>query len=55
MGFGSKFKMNLEHFPEVFEKYTRFPKFTLFFSISKKLFNILGISYVRINGKTIWS
>ena len=37
----SKFKINLynEHFPEALNKYTRFPKFILLFSIS----------YVRIN------
>ena len=35
MVFDSKFKINLhhEHFPETLEKYTRFPKFTLLFSI----------------------
>ena len=39
----SKFKIFLyhEHFPETLEKYDRFPKFTLLFSII----------YVRINGK----
>ena len=41
----SKLKINLyyEHFPDTLEKYTRFPKFALLFSIS----------YVRINGKAI--
>ena len=36
MDFGSKFKINLyhDHFPKVLEKYTRFTKFTLLFSIS---------------------
>ena len=45
MGLDSKFKVNLnrEHFPEALEKYTRFPKFTLLFSIS----------YVRINGEAL--
>ena len=44
MVFESKFKINLyyEHFPETLEKYARFPKFTLLFSIS----------YIRINGET---
>ena len=43
IGFDSKFKISLhhEHFPEVLEKYTRFPKLTLLFSII----------YVRINGE----
>ena len=43
--FDSIFKINLyhKHFPEALEKYTRFPKFTLLFSIS----------YVRINGEAI--
>ena len=47
MVFDSKLKLNLchEHFPDTLEKYTRFPKFTLLFSIS----------YVRINGKAICS
>ena len=45
MVFDSKFKINLchEHFPETLEKYTRFSKFTLLFSIS----------YVRIDGEAI--
>ena len=45
MAFGSKLKINLyhEYFLDTLEKYTRFPKFTLLFSIS----------YVRINGKPI--
>ena len=45
MAFDSKLKINLhhEHFPDTLEKYTRFPKFTVLFSIS----------YVRINGKAI--
>ena len=49
MVFDSKFKINLchEHFPKTYrkilEKYARFPKFTLFFSIS----------YVRIDGEAI--
>ena len=45
MVFDSEFKINLyhEHFPDTLEKYTRFSKFTLLFSIS----------YVRVNGKTI--
>ena len=36
MIFNSKFKINLynKHLPETLEKYTRFPKFTLLFSIS---------------------
>ena len=34
-----------ERFPETLEKYTRFPKFTLLFSIS----------YVCINGKAMWN
>ena len=43
MGFDRKFKINLHHerFPEAFEKYTRFPKFTL----------LSTISYVCINRK----
>ena len=45
MAFGSKLKINLyhEHFLDTLEKYTRFPKFTLLFSIS----------YVSINGNAI--
>ena len=45
IGFDSKFKINLYHkyFPEIFEKYTRFPKFTLLFSIS----------YACVNGEAI--
>ena len=45
MVFDSKLKTNLyhEHFPDTLEKYNRFPKFTLLFSIS----------YARINGKAI--
>ena len=47
MGFVSKLKVNLSHeyFPEAFEKYTRFSKFNLLYSIS----------YVRINRETICS
>ena len=43
-GFDSKFKINLynEHFPDTLEKYTRFSKFTLFFSISYVRINICG-------------
>ena len=43
MAFNSKLKINLyyKHFHGTLEKYTRFPKFTLLFSIS----------YVRINGE----
>lgn len=43
MGFDRKFKINLHHerFPEAFEKYTRFPKFTL----------LSTIGYVCINRK----
>ena len=39
MGFDRKLKINLyhEHFPEASETYTRFPKFTLLFSICERL------------------
>ena len=40
---GVKINLYHEHFPDTFEKYTGFPKFTLLFSIS----------YVRINGQAI--
>ena len=45
MAFDSKLKINLyhEHFPDTFENFTRFPNFTLLFSIS----------YVGINGEAI--
>ena len=41
----SKFKIYLYHenFPETLEKYNRFPKFTLLFSII----------YVHVNGKAV--
>ena len=45
MNLDSKFKINLyhEHFPAALEKYTRFPKSTLLFSIS----------YVHVNREAI--
>ena len=47
MVFDSKLKINSyhEHFPDTLEKYTRFLKFTLHFSIS----------YVRLNGEALCS
>ena len=45
MVFDSKSKINWyhEHFPDTLEKYTRFPKFTVFFNIS----------YVGVNEEAI--
>ena len=49
MSFDSKFKINLyhEHFPEAFENFTRFPKFTLLLSISHV--RIDEVAYMRLS------